>query len=423
MKFVHAADIHLDSPMRGLDRYEGAPVQRIRGATRAAFVRMIDLCLDEKVDFLLLAGDLYDGNWRDYSTGLFFAKQMTRLREAAVPVFLIRGNHDAESHITKSLTLPDNVHQLSTKEPETNRWALERLGVAIHGQGFPTKAVTEDLAARYPDAMPDLLNIGLLHTSLDGREGHEPYAPTRLETLLGKGYDYWALGHVHRHEVVCQDPWVVFPGNLQGRQVRESGAKGAMLLTVENHAIVTVEHRALDVVRWSVCDVDVSAARNADDAVELARAVLVQTIEQAEGRAVAARLQLYGATPAHSALRGDFDKWQSELHAVANDVGGGDLWLERVVFGTRSPIDLDAVAQRDDALGQLVRSLRALRADDGSLALLLDDLGDLPARLRALRDDGGVETLRLDDPAQLRAVLDDIEQMLVPRLLDALEDA
>jgi hypothetical protein len=227
---------------------------------------------------------------------------------------------------------------------------------------------------------------------------------------------------VHRREIVCQEPWVVFPGNLQGRYARESGAKGATLVTVEDGRIETVEHRDVDVVRWVVCDVDVSSARSADDSIDLARTCLAQVIEQAEGRTVAARLQLSGSTAAHSALCGDSEKWQSELRVMANDVGLGDLWIERIIFGTRSPIDFDGIACRDDALGQLVRSLRELRADEAALVQLLEELDDLPEKLRALRDEAGGGALTLNDPAQLRAALNDVEQLLVPYLLETLED-
>jgi DNA repair exonuclease SbcCD nuclease subunit len=216
MKFVHAADLHLDSPMRGLDRYEGAPHAAMRGATRRALENLVDLCRGESAAFLLIAGDLYDGTWKDYSTGLFFAQQMARLRDAKIPVFVVRGNHDAMSQITKSLRLPDNVRELAAAGPETIEVAGAGEPVAIHGQSFAHRAVTEDLAAAYPAAVPGALNIGLLHTSLDGREGHAAYAPTKLATLVQKGYDYWALGHVHAREIVSRDPWVLFPATCRG---------------------------------------------------------------------------------------------------------------------------------------------------------------------------------------------------------------
>ena len=108
-KFIHAADIHLDSPLRGLDKYEGAPVESIRGATRRAFANLVSLSISEHVDFVILAGDIYDGDWKDYNTGLFFVKELSRLEEAGIPVVLLYGNHDAQSRITKSLTLPENT--------------------------------------------------------------------------------------------------------------------------------------------------------------------------------------------------------------------------------------------------------------------------------------------------------------------------
>ena len=162
VSFLHAADLHLDSPLRKLERYEGAPAETLRSATRGALDNLVALALDRAVDFVLIAGDIYDGSWRDYNTGLFFASRMSRLGEADIPVFLIAGNHDAASRMTRSLRLPENVHQFPVDRPDTVR--LDRLGVAIHGQGFASPAVKENLAAAYPPAVPGYVNIGLLHT-------------------------------------------------------------------------------------------------------------------------------------------------------------------------------------------------------------------------------------------------------------------
>ncbi|MEN9581183.1 MAG: hypothetical protein RJA70_4192, partial [Pseudomonadota bacterium] len=217
MKIVHAADLHVDSPLTGLARYEGAPVDQIRGATRRAFENLVQLCLDEEVQLLLLAGDLFDGEWKDYTTGLFFVGQLLRLKPAGIPVVLVKGNHDAASVVTRHLTLPSHVTELSSRAPETR--LFEQLGIAVHGQSYAERAEYNNLAANYPDALPGCLNIGLLHTCVTGRAGHEPYAPCGLEGLLAKNYDYWALGHIHEREILHEDPWVVFPGNLQGRHM------------------------------------------------------------------------------------------------------------------------------------------------------------------------------------------------------------
>ena len=414
MKFVHAADLHLDSPMLGLERYEGAPVEQVRGATRRALENLVDLCIEEQAALLLIAGDLYDGNWRDYSTGLFFGRQVARLRHAGVRVVWIRGNHDAASQITQYLELSDNAVELSTSKPQTVRF--DELGVAVHGQGFAKRAVTDDLAARYPDAADGYLNIGLLHTCLSGREGHEPYAPTRLETLASKGYDYWALGHVHERDVVSRRPFVVFPGNLQGRQVREAGPKGATLVTVDEGRIVEVEAYALDVVRWAVCAVDASEASSADDVIDGVRSRLESLVEEAEGRMVAARVRVEGASRAHGALASGLEQWQEQVRLVATDVGGELLWVERVELRTSPLAELALAAERGDAIGDILRSLRALRDDPERLAALAAEFADLknklPAELRS-----GPEALRLDDPEFFARVLSDTERTLLPRLL------
>ena len=416
MKLLHAADIHLDSPLKGLDRYEGAPVEQFRSATRRALENLVASCLAEAVDFLLIVGDLYDGSWKDYRTGLFFAAQMSRLRAAGIPVFLIRGNHDAESNITRSLRLPENVYEFSSERPETKR--IEALGVALHGQSFAKRDVTDDLAARYPDGVPGAFNIGLLHTCASGREGHDSYAPCSLETLRSKGYDYWALGHVHQREVLSESPWIVFPGNLQGRHAKETGAKGASLVTVENGQVVRVEPRPYDVVRWAVWEIDLSSAPAPDQAIELVREQLVRGMAEADGRLLAARLVLVGATAAHSALVGDPDKWSSEIRLAANDVGSERLWIEKIELETRAAIDFTSLAERDDAIGQLVQSLADLRKDRSALeALMSEVVADLkPKLLPELRE--GADGVRLDDPQFLAALLDDVEQLLVPRLLE-----
>ncbi len=419
MKLVHAADLHLDSPLRGLERYEGAPVEQIRGATRRALENLIDLCLDEGAELLLLAGDLYDGNWKDYSTGLFLAAQISRLRREGVAVVWIRGNHDAASQITRHLQLPDNAVELSTRKPETH--ILERLGIAVHGQGFASRAVEEDLAARYPPAIPGLFNIGLLHTCATGREGHDSYAPCSLETLISKGYDYWALGHVHRHEVLSSDPWIVFPGNLQGRHARETGAKGAVLVEVEGGRVRHVVHRPLDAVRWAAAEVEVSEARSAEDAVDLARAAMERLSADSDGRTVAVRLTLTGSTAAHASLQRHAERWENALRAAANDVGGEGIWLEKVRFDTRGAVDLEPLSERDDAASQVVRALRELQSDPQMLETLLGELGELRARLpNEARE--GEDGLRLDDPETIREALRELERSLLPQLLSAAEE-
>ena len=418
MRFVHAADLHIDSPLLGLEKYEGAPLDQIRRATRRAAENLTQLCLDEQVDLLVLAGDLYDDDWRDYSTGLFFQAQMARLKEAGIRVAWIRGNHDAASKITRYLRPPDNVHELSSKRPET--LVFEELGVALHGMGYPSPAVERDLVASYPSPHANLFNLGLLHTAVDGRPGHARYAPCSLPSLVNKGYDYWALGHVHTREVLHQDPWVVFPGNLQGRHMRETGPKGATLVQTEGCRVTSVEHRVLDVVRWTKCRVDVGDARDLDGVLALVGAALRQAASKADERLLAARVELVGTTACHASLVTQHEHLLGEVRSLALEIGAYGAWIERLVVGTHATYDRDALCQRDDALGELLAAFRALEQDDEALSELSQCLAEVRQKLpqELWQSQEGVS---YDDPAELRRMLYDAEQLLIPRIVSTEE--
>jgi DNA repair protein SbcD/Mre11 len=368
VKFLHAADVHLDSPLQGLAAREDLPVAELRGATRRAFSALVDCAIAEDVAFLLIAGDLYDGEWRDFSTGLFFAAEMRRLGR---PCFVIRGNHDARSEIARELTLPPNVHEFPSRQAASV--TRPELGVALHGRSFPARAVPEDLAASYPPPLPGLLNIGLLHTSAEDRGEHETYAPCSVASLALKGYDYWALGHIHQRRVLHERPWIVFPGNLQGRHVREAGAKGASLVTVQDAMITAVEHRTLDVLRWARIGVDVTGADAAALTARLEQAILA-AVAQAEGRPLVARVTLSGETALHERLAADQDSLAAECARAAIEAGG-TLWIERLAVATRP------VAAPRDSLAPLRAAFAGALEDPALRAALLAHLAELRGRL------------------------------------------
>jgi DNA repair exonuclease SbcCD nuclease subunit len=415
ISFIHAADIHLDSPLRGLERYEHAPVDRIRGATRRAFARLIQTTVDNAVDFVLIAGDLYDGDWRDYNTGLYLAGQLGRLREAKIPVIVIAGNHDAANKMTRVLRLPDNVKVLGHDRAETFR--IDDLEVAIHGQSFARAAVTENLAAAYPDPVPGWVNIGLLHTGLTGLEGHERYAPCTAEDLRVRGYDYWALGHIHTRGAPCPGLNAVFSGNPQGRHIRETGEKGCLIATLEPGGNVASTFQRLDVVRWERGRVDVSdletEASLLDRTAETVDALLRE--ETDPDRLLAVRVVLHGVTSLHDRLLADPEHYINEVRSLALERGGDRVWVEKVEFQTRSAKVMPVL---DGPIEELREVLEQLRAEPESLAALGDELADLKRRLPSELT-GGLDAPRLNDPAWLLGLLDDVQ----PLLLDLLHRA
>jgi exonuclease SbcD len=413
MKFIHAADIHLDSPMRGLARYEGAPVEQMQSATRRAFINMIDFACDESVDFILLAGDLYDVDWKDYNTGLFFNQQMSRLREANIPVFIVLGNHDAGNSITRQLRLPDNVTEFSYRHPETKQ--LDHLGVAIHGQSFANKSITEDISAAYPNALPDYFNIGLLHTALNGRQGHAKYAPCTMPGLLSHGYDYWALGHVHGREVLHENPWVVFPGNLQGRHARETGAKGCTLVRVENGR-TTATHVPVDVLRWEVCQLDVSDVTVVDEVMDKARWAVTQSLRQAEGRPLALRFIVEGSSPVHNELHSHPERWINEIRATATDTGLDNIWVEKISLQTQALRTNNL--QDGGPLAELGNFLKALTQDGDGLQALSAEFRSLTNALPTeAKQSGRGSDVDPDNLDTIRELLNGVEELLLSRLL------
>ncbi|MEW9273736.1 metallophosphoesterase family protein [Gluconobacter oxydans] len=364
-RFLHAADIHLDSPLRGLSRYEGLPEAEIRGSTRRALDRMVETALTEKVDFVVLAGDLYDGTWQDVGTGLYMVRALSRLVQVGIRVVTLSGNHDAQSVIARELPLPDGIDHFSYDAPQTLHWP--ELGVALHGQSFRDRHVTQDMTRAYPAPVAGCFNIGVLHTSLSGYGEHETYAPCSVETLSAKGYDYWALGHVHAREIVCEHPWIVFPGVLQGRHARETGACGCELVTVEDGIVRSVEFVECDVVRWARLELDVSGMQTMDAVLGAARQAMENALSDAGGRTVIARIVLTGRSVLHDRLSAS-QAWKEDLRGIAVSMtqGTAQIALEKIRNETSAPAHRAGVAETRE----LDLALEGLMQDEDFLASL-----------------------------------------------------
>jgi exonuclease SbcD len=412
IRFLHAADLHIDSPLRGLEAYEGAPVERLRGATRQALSALVDLALAQQVALVVLAGDIYDGNWADFRTGLFFREQMQRLCRAGIRVFAVKGNHDAESQITKQLPAVEGMHVFSALKAETV--PLEDLGIAVHGRSFPNRAVPEDLVPLYPAPLAGRFNIGVLHTSLNGRVGHDTYAPTTVEALIDKGYDYFALGHIHAREVVREaQPRIVFPGNLQGRHARETGPKGCEVVTLEGGEIVATQFVALDVVRWHELELEVAGLTDVNGLAAQFILRAREAVADAPDRLHAIRVRVHGESALHALEAREPGSIAAAIQAASQDLDEAEVWIEQVRLDLRSPLDRAAAASRVDAVGEVVRLVDALAADDESLrSWCMNQLASLGALPDALAD---AHPQALDTQA-LRALLADAEASVLSQL-------
>lgn len=411
-KFVHAADIHLDSPLSGLQRYEGAPVTFIRLATRKAFENLVDYCIDEKVNFLLLAGDLYDGEWKDYNTGLFFASQMSRLKREGIKVFIVKGNHDAASQISRNLRLPDNVTVFSAGKPGTAK--IETLKVAVHGQSFANQSVTEDLSRNYPQPVNNFFNVGLLHTCANGREGHDNYAPCDINYLTGKGYDYWALGHVHKREILSEDPYIVFPGNIQGRNIRERGAKGCTLVEVKEGHITGVKDVHLDVLRWVLLEVDLSDLEKEEELLRKVSLEIEELLSKTQNRFLAIRIVLSGATSLHQELKLRSGEFINNIRVQATDIAGESIWVEKINISTKGLADREKLLSYPPT-ASLLEFIDNLSSNEEFFRELIQNVEDfktaLPPEFFSQTDSF------LNNEDTVREILPEIGDMLVTRIL------
>lgn len=379
MRFIHAADIHLDSPLTGLSAYPDAPAQMLRSATRDAFTNLINEAIELQVDFVVVAGDLYDGGWKDHNTGIYFCREMGRLKKAGIPAYVKFGNHDAESEMTKKLVLPDNVHTFESRKAHT--FVIEDLKVALHGRSFKDAATTENLAQTYPDPLPGMFNIGVLHTALGVQSTHANYAPCTLDELHAKGYQYWALGHVHEYQVWQGPSTVVFPGNLQGRHIRETGPRGAVLVTADETGVQKLERMFVDVLRWNSVNVDATACSCLADVVHAINRELEAVIENSPASMpYAVRITITGKTPVHGELFGMEAQLRAEVLASAAAIAPDRLWIEKVKTSTTASDETDAIRARGDALADLQELFEEAQTDPEFLASLKGDLMTLVSK-------------------------------------------
>ena len=394
--FLHAADLHLGSPFVGLASVDEDLADLVSSASRKAFTELISLAIDQKVRFVVIAGDIYDGDWKDTTIGHFFNREVSRLVRAGIGVYLSRGNHDAESGITKAVTLPSEVETFSSRKPQT--FEIPELKVALHGQSFSDRAVSDNLALSFPDALPGRFNIGVLHTNCGGRKGHQNYAPCSVEDLVQRGYQYWALGHVHEYEVLNTHPHVVFPGNLQGRNIRECGRKGALIVNVQDGEVASMTRLLVDQVRWARIPVDFTGIDNETAAIEQLRNRIKEDIDAVGGPPVVFRINVYGETDLHRTIRSTPGWLKEEVLAAASHCSES-VWLESLEVETSEPLALGSVQATSSVALDLKAMLMGLTTSRDVFRAAIDPIRQKFSPMQVPEDlfsDDGMEQLAKD---------------------------
>jgi hypothetical protein len=391
--FLHAADLHLGSPFLGLASVDEDLADLVSSASRRAFTELVSQAIGQNVSFVIIAGDIYDGDWKDTTIGHFFNREISRLIRARIGVYLSRGNHDAESGITKAVTLPPEVKTFSSRKPQT--FEIPELNVALHGQSFSDRVVNENLALSFPQAVPGRFNIGVLHTNCGGRKGHQNYAPCSIEDLVQRGYQYWALGHVHEYEVLNTHPHVVFPGNLQGRNIRECGRKGALLVNVQDGEVAGMARLLVDQVRWARISVDFTGIENDTAAIEQLRSRIKEEIEAVGGPPVVFRINVFGETELNRTIRSMPGWLKDEVLAAASHCSDS-IWLESLEVETSEPLALGRVQTTSSVVLDLKAMLMGLTTSPDIFSKAVDPIQQRFSPMQVPEDlfsDDGIEQL------------------------------
>ncbi|MCG3268048.1 DNA repair exonuclease [Yoonia sp. I 8.24] len=374
IRILHTADLHLDSPLKSLALRDPDMRDSVQTATRSALTRLIDTALSENVAALLIAGDLFDGAARSAKTAAFLVTQFDRLAAADIPVFYIKGNHDAENPITGETALPSNVHIFDGRGGKSQ---LPGTDIWIHGVSFRDRHAPDSLLDKFNAPVAGAINIGMLHTSLAGAAGHDTYAPCTVADLQKMGFDYWALGHIHKRHVYCDAPWIVMPGTPQGRDIGEAGPQSATMLEIVDGTITLREIPTAAVVFHSA-DVDITTLTDDDQIRGAIRTVLRDNTTPDSTRIL--RLRLTGQSDRYWQILRDQPLWEETIRTIAQETG--QIWIDKVRFDLKPP----AIATHN-ATDELAEIIASMRNEPGIVAglndLLENTLSELPPQVRA----------------------------------------
>ena len=376
IKFVHAADLHLDSPFKQIGGKAPPHVaDALVQATFKAYERIIDLCIDQRVDALLVAGDIYDGADRSLRAQRAFIAGLERLDEAGIRAFVCHGNHDPLDGWEANLDYPPGCHRFGTEWESEPVFQADPGCAVVTGISYPTREVRKNLAAGLR-AAPGPFQIGLLHANVGGNAEHDSYAPCSVDDLLHTGIDYWALGHVHAREVLRDAaPTVIYPGNPQGRHPNERGARGVYVVEVGDDRSIHPQFHPVDVVRWEQLDLDISELRSEQELLDELPRRVAELLQAAGGRPLVFRADLHGRGLLHASLRrGNLAEDLREQVNAAFESGDAFAWCERIADRTAPEIDRRARSEGTDFVAELLRLSSAAQADPEQFAELAPEL-------------------------------------------------
>jgi DNA repair exonuclease SbcCD nuclease subunit len=374
--FIHASDLHLGSPFKGVSDLQPEVSALLQAATFDAFDALIALCLEKSAAFLLVAGDIFDTANRSLRAQLTFRDGLARLAEAGIPSFVVFGNHDPWEAWSAKIHWPKGVHVFGPDRVETVHVPIDgKPTVAVSGISFRTQREPRRLVDLFISEDTDLFQVAMLHSNCGGQPGHDPYAPCRVVDLQRAGFDYWALGHVHEKKVLGVEPHIVYPGSIQGLHIKESKPHGCYHVTVSNPKDLTLTFCPLDRVRWQTISVAIDGHESLDGLDQEILATLEDLHHESADRPVICRISLDGRGPLYQTLhqQGAGEEILERLRVFGLSQTP-PLWIQKLQIDCLPEMDLVERMEVDDLLGQLLKTAEAMRQEKDP-ALIAGALG------------------------------------------------
>ena len=392
VRFIHTADLHLDTPFKGLSRWNSDLSKKLKDATFKSFKNIIDLCSDRRVDFLIISGDIFDSENKSLTAQLRFVTELKSLSGKGIPVYFTCGNHDHLKSWLDSVDLPENVHRFDSSGVQFQTFKKGDAAIAdIHGISFNEKAVSRNLAAEFrlaPDPAP--ISIAVLHGTIGNPGPHENYAPFSREDVTGKGFDYWALGHIHKKRVIsASNPAIFYPGNPQGRDFGEQGEKGCYLVEISESHDPVVEFIPSQVIRFENLEIDMSAVGKIETLPDKINEELEKVENYNEYVNYILRINLTGRTGLHKSIN-----VKAEIDDLVEFLNGGQLnkqyfrWIDQVYVNTRPDIDIEKIKNGTGFSAEILKNFDTYLEDDNKLTELINNADEDFVNAQARKEAG-----------------------------------
>ncbi|UOR13218.1 metallophosphoesterase family protein [Halobacillus amylolyticus] len=362
LRFIHSADLHLDSPFKGRGRLPEVLREQMRASTFEAFERLIKQAIHHRVDFVLIVGDLFNEETRSLKAQVQLREGFKRLEKHDIAVFISYGNHDYIQGMRYPITYPSNVHSFDQETVQALPFYQDNIHLAnIYGFSYVNREVKDRKVKEFIKEGTPVYHIGMLHGSLEANNEHDVYAPFKLEELRHQPMDYWALGHIHKRQHLSQHPPVVYPGNIQGRSRKEQGMKGCSLVQLEENDI---QHTFIPL--HSFAFEEVSLPVETLERPEELEAIFEQAKKEVQADyPVMLSVTLYGRN-------GALQKWKTEgvlqewvdMINEAEDLEKSWIWIDDITVHDRPAFDMEELSTGHHFTGEYIRNAEQLTSEE-----------------------------------------------------------